>query len=276
MGQAMSTYEHASSSSCFERLLGLFDEDRYAALAVASCDKFRSNQPFPHIVIDNFLPEDLALLVAEGYPDPSNSSAAWKTHANENVVRRFVEDVGSMTTAMRLFANAVVSKPFLLFLETLSGIDCLLPDPYFIGGGAMVTGKGEFLKIHADFNWHHKLQAHRRLNALFYLTPNWQKEWGGALELWSKDMCERVHSVLPEFNRLVVFEVTDDANHGQPEPLNTPPNVLRRVFSSFYYTTRHNEQEWNAPHFTLYKPENSPYGMSLRRDYQAKGSDPEY
>jgi hypothetical protein len=258
------------SQSCFERFLTVFDDERYSQLAQANCQKFRDNQPFPHVVIDNFLPEDLALLVAGGYPDPNDESTAWKSHSNKNVVRKFVEDVRSMTLPMRLFASAVASRQFLLFLETLSGIDCLLPDPYFIGGGAMLTGTGQFLKIHADFNWHHKLQAHRRLNALLYLTANWQPEWGGALELWSKDMSERVHSVLPEFNRLVVFEVTDDANHGQPEPLNTPPGIYRRVFSAFYYTTRRDEVEWNAPHFTLYKPENSPYGMRLLSDYQRK------
>jgi hypothetical protein len=42
------------------------------------------------------------------------------------------------------------------------------------------------------------------------------------------------------------------------------------VFSTFYYTTRRTDAEWNAPHFTIYKPENSPYGMSLQKDYQAR------
>lgn len=250
-----------------ERLVSLFDNDRYAKMAVKYRGEFHSNQPFPHIVIDDFLPGDLALDVASGYPDTDDGSVTWKTHANANVLRKFVENTCSMSLPMRLFANAVISRQFLLFLETLSGIDCLIADPYFIGGGAMVTGPGEFLKIHADFNWHHKLQAHRRLNALLYLTPNWQPEWGGALELWSKDMKQKVQSVVPEFNRLVVFKVTDDANHGQPEPLTTPPGVFRRVFSAFYYTTRRDEQEWNAPHFTLYKPENLPYGMSLQNEY---------
>ena len=51
-----------------------------------------------------------------------------------------------MPLPLRVFANTVISRQFLLFLETLSGIDCLLADPYFIGGGAMATGPGEFLK----------------------------------------------------------------------------------------------------------------------------------
>ena len=52
-------------------------------------------------------------------------------------------------------------RQFTLFLETLTGIDNLIPDPYFIGGGIHLSGPGDFLKIHADFNWHHKLQAYR-------------------------------------------------------------------------------------------------------------------
>ena len=253
-----------------EKLVTAFDAPHYAKLAVENQKQFRENQPFPHIVFDNFLPADVAALLAIEYPDPNDGSVDWKTHSNANVSRKFVEDVGSMSVPMRLLAGATSSKHFLLFLEALSGIDCLFADPYFIGGGAMVTGAGEFLKIHADFDWHHKVQAHRRLNALLYLEPSWKPEWGGDLELWSKDMSRKVHSIAPIFNRLVVFEVRDDSNHGQPEPVRCPPDVFRRVFSAFYYTARKDDAEWDAPHFTLYKPENSPYGMRLQSDYQSK------
>jgi 2OG-Fe(II) oxygenase superfamily len=251
------------------RIVTLFDEPHYARLALKYKDQFKSNDPYPHIVLDNFLPADVAKALAQAYPDPNDSSVRWKTHANKNVVRKFVEDVSSLSMPMRLLANAVISRQCLLFLEALTGIDCLFADPYFIGGGAMATGPGEFLKIHADFNWHHKLQAHRRLNVLLYLAPDWKTEWGGQLELWSKDMTRKVQ-IEPIFNRAVIFEVTDDSNHGQPQPLQTPPGVYRRVFSTFYYTTRKTDAEWDEPHFTLYKPEKSPYGMSLQKDYQAK------
>jgi 2OG-Fe(II) oxygenase superfamily len=251
------------------RLVTLFDDRHYAQLALQFKEQFRNADPYPHIVLDNFLPVDIAEALALAYPDPNDPSVRWKTHANGNVLRKFVEDVSSLSIPMRIFANAIISRQFLLFLEALSGVDCLFADPYFIGGGAMATGRGEFLKIHADFNWHHKLQAHHRLNVLFYLAPDWQTEWGGQLELWSKDMTRRIQ-IEPIFNRVVIFLVTDDSNHGQPHPLQTPESIYRRVFSAFYYTTRRNESEWNAPHFSLYKPENSPYGMSLQKDYQAR------
>ena len=46
----------------------------------------------------------------------------------------------------------------------------LIPDPYFLGGGIHSSKKGGFLNIHTDFNWHHKLQLHRRVNVLIYLS----------------------------------------------------------------------------------------------------------
>lgn len=266
----MTKSEGFQSATPAERIVTLFDSPHYARLAEESNPQFRNADPFPHIALDDFLPDDVASILGGSYPDPNDDTVRWKTHSNKNVSRKFVEDVSALELPMRLFANAVTSRQFLLFLETISGIDCLLPDPYFIGGGAMATGSGEFLKVHADFNWHHKLQAHRRLNALFYLAPDWQPEWGGNLELWSKDMSRCVRSIEPKFNRVVIFEVTDDANHGQPEPLTTPDSIYRRVFSAFYYTTRKTDFEWEAPHFTLYKPDNSPYGMSLKKDYLEK------
>jgi hypothetical protein len=256
------------------RLVTLFDERHYAQLALKLKDQFKNNYPYPHIVLDDFLPADLAETLALSYPDPNDPSVRWKTHAHNNVVRKFVEDVSALSIPMRLFANAVISRQFLLFLEALSGIDCLIADPYFIGGGAMIAGSGQFLNIHADFNWHHKLQMHHRLNFLLYLTPNWQTEWGGPLELWPKDMSRCGQRIDPIFNRAVIFEATDDSNHGQPEPLQTPPTIYRRVFSAFYYTTRKNDYEWDAPHFTIYKPENSPYGMNLQKDYRDKATSP--
>jgi Rps23 Pro-64 3,4-dihydroxylase Tpa1-like proline 4-hydroxylase len=264
----MLAHTSAVDANHYERLVELFGSRSYNKMALDLRQKFQVAKPFPHIVIDDFLPSDVADAIARAYPDPSDSSVKWKTHNNANTSRKFLEDVNFMSPIMQMFAQGLIGRQFLLFLETISGIDCLIGDPYFLGGGAMVSGKGDFLKIHADFNWHHKLQAHRRLNALFYLTPNWQAEWGGNLELWPKDMSAAGSAVPPLFNRVVIFAVTDDANHGQPKPLMTPPGVYRRVFSAFYYTTRQDDVEWNDPHFTLYKPEKSPYSMSLLQDYQ--------
>ena len=102
---------------------------------------------------------------------------------------------------LRDFLVAMSSPPVLQFLEALTGIEGLIPDPYYGGAGPHQIVSGGFLKIHADFNWHPLLRLDRRLNLLVYLNKDWPEEYGGHLELWDREMkgCER--RVLPLFNR---------------------------------------------------------------------------
>ena len=65
--------------------------------------------------------------------------------------------------------------------------------PHLDGGGLHRSLGGGYLNVHADFTAHHVHQHwRRRVNLLLYLNREWQPEWGGDLELWSKDMerCE--------------------------------------------------------------------------------------
>ena len=78
----------------------------------------------------------------------------------------------------------------------------MLPDPYFMGGGAMITTQGGYLNIHVDFNWNQKLQLWRRCNVLFYLTQNWKKEYNGNIDLYDKKI-NIVKSYQPIAKRIV-------------------------------------------------------------------------
>ena len=245
-------------------LISLFDDPRYADLAKLTLPEFRAAKPFPHIMFNDFLPAEVAYRLSLMYPDP-NRDAGWTTHANPNVKRMFSGNEVLWNPVFRLFAQATASRQFLLFLETLSGIKGLIPDPYYIGGGAMVAGRGDFLNMHCDFNWHYKLHCHRRLNVLFYLTPDWQEEWGGALQLQGGGP-ENNASYLPLFNRVIIFEVSDTAWHGQPVPMTCPEGTWRRVFSAFYYTAA-TDQQINDPHLTKYRDE-TPYTAKPLKEYQ--------
>jgi Rps23 Pro-64 3,4-dihydroxylase Tpa1-like proline 4-hydroxylase len=138
------------------------------------------------------------------------------------------------------------------FLETLTGIDGLVPDPYFGGGALHQIVPGGFLKVHADFNWHPKLRLDRRLNMLVYLNRGWRPEWGGALELWDGEMAGPVASILPLFNRTVVFTTTDSSFHGHPRPLACPDGTTRKSVSLYYYSNGRPESERSAPHDTIF------------------------
>lgn len=250
--------------------LGAFDDPRFAGMAVKHAETYRTADPYPHIVLDNFLDEDLADALAAAFP--AGDSIDWVKRDNENNRRRYQHDETKVPSLLRQMLREFNSRQFVLFLETLTGIDNLLPDPYFIGGGVHMSGRGDFLKVHADFNWHHKLQAHRRVNALLYLNRGWKEEWAGAVEFWNKEMTAAVDSALPTFNRLVVFSTTEDSNHGQPRPNDCPPDEFRKVLNLYYYTTHRDASEMEAPHFTLYKTDNSPFAVQLGADYRNTGT----
>ncbi len=246
-----------------EDVQAVFDDEMYARVAKGRHKDYIANTPFPHLAIDGFLPLGIADRLAQVYPSPDNPT--WTTHANPRVNRQFLGDETKYHPWFRQFAQAVNSRRFLLFLETLSGIKGLLPDPYFVGGGAMTAGPGHKLDMHVDFNWHYNLRAYRRLNALFYLTPGWQVAWGGALRLGVDTV---LNEYLPYFNRLVVFSTTEDSWHGQPVPLTCPEGIRRNVFSAFYYTAASPEQEAD-PHLTKYHEE-TPYTAAPLKNYQVE------
>ena len=253
--------------SSLASVLFMFGDDRFPKLAVKHRQQFQSAEPFQHAVIDNFLPDAVAQQIFDHYPKVDDKIVH---HDNENTSRKLQPDVANMHPYVRAFAAALSSREFLLFLETLTGVECLISDPYLFGGGAMISEKGDFLNIHQDFNWHYQLQLHRRVNALIYLTPDWKPEYGGDLELWDETKC--IQKVAPLFNRLVVF-ATPGANHGQPEKMDVPEDIKRRVFSAFYYTSRPSEATWDDPHFTKYLPNNFRLGVKTKDDYVARGSE---
>lgn len=245
--------------------LGVFDNPHYAQMALKRAKEYQDAAPFPNITLDNFLPDEMACALSAAFP--AHDDIAWIERDNANNRRRYQHDETKLPLLIRGMLREFNSRQFTLFLETLTGIQSLLPDPYFIGGGAHMSTAGDFLKIHADFNWHHKLQAHRRVNALLYLTEYWDPAWQGAIELWDREMTSPVVSSLPLFNRLVIFSTGEHSNHGQRLPNLCPPGVHRKVLNLYYYTTAREDGDLANPHFTLYKPEASPFAMQLGNDF---------
>jgi Rps23 Pro-64 3,4-dihydroxylase Tpa1-like proline 4-hydroxylase len=127
------------------------------------------------------------------------------------------------------------SHKIVLFLEKLTGIEGMIPDPHYGGGGCHELRPGGFLKVHADFNWHRPMRLDRRINLIVYVNKDWQPEYGCSLELWDATMSHEVAEYAPLFNRCVIFNTTDNSFHGNPIPVSCPPDRSRRSLR-FYYT----------------------------------------
>jgi hypothetical protein len=192
-------------------------------------------EPFPHIVLDNFLPPEMARGLVSHFPkEPLPGDVVFDMgYAGFHKRQILPGDCDDYCRRSFEFFN---SRSFLEFLEGLSTITGLIPDPYFEGGGFHEIGSGGKLGIHADFRINNRLHLSRRMNVIVYLNEGWPDEYGAFLELWSRDMKQKVRTVSPVMNRCVVFNTDADSYHGHPDPMTAPTGVFRRSVALYYYT----------------------------------------
>jgi hypothetical protein len=205
-------------------------------------DEYATGRPFPHVVIDDFLPENLARMAIDLFP--IDHDAKIYNRPQERLKRCIFPD----SPWHRVFFNAAFnSLAFITVIENITGIKGLIGDPYFLGGGYHEIKTGGYLSMHADFNHHPKLNLERRVNVLIYLNPGWKESYGGQLELWDTDdrgnMGKLVKSIVPIMNRCVIFNTTNDSWHGNPNPVNHPEGKPRRSIALYYYTATWNDSK---------------------------------
>ena len=221
--------------------------------------------PFPHAVIDDLFPAGVIQAIASEVPEqmlPSGcvpGAAACYRKASVHFRKSELHHESMGPSTRRLFAT-LRSAPFVRFLETLSGVEGLIPDPGYEGSGVHLTGDGGVLAVHHDFNYMlcdvasgvhsgcrrpnphaaataQRVQLHRRVNVFVYLNHDWPDAYGGHLELWARNMSRCEARIRPALGRFAVFSSTDFSFHGHPTPLRLPPGRMRRSIAFYYYTT---------------------------------------
>jgi hypothetical protein len=213
-------------------------------------ERYVTAAPFPHIVLDGLFPNEVLEGVLADFPRPEEMKARFDNATEKKLGYTYETPVRDK---IREFLWTMSSAPVLQFLEALTGIEGLIPDPYFGGAGPHQIVPGGFLKVHVDFNWHPLLKLDRRLNLLVYLNHDWHEEYGGHLELWNRDVSRCEAKILPVFNRTVVFSTTDFSYHGHPTPLTCPEGRTRKSVSFYYYTNGRPDAERSAPHDTIFR-----------------------
>lgn len=232
----------------------VFALDRAQCIAAGTAlhDRYAAGDPFPHIVLDEFIDADvLRRLIAE-WPE----TAADRQHYDRAQERlKYEWQPHELTTpALRSFLAEMNAEPMLRFIEALTGIKKLIADPYYAGAGLHETNRGGHLGVHADFNIHKGMNLLRRINLLIYLNDDWSPDWRGDLELWSTDMKERRHAVAPVLGRAVIFNTDLDSFHGVPDAVACPPERSRRSIALYYYTAPEDGVAAVPIRTTMFKP----------------------
>lgn len=233
-----------------EQLLPL---SRLSALT-AEASTYQAAQPFPYLVVDDFLDPDVLAEVLRDFPGPTEHAWHRYTAPAEKDKLQSTSEL-SMPPSIRALITAFNSATFVTFLERLTGIEGIVPDPHLYGGGMHQMLPGSHLKMHIDYNVHTKWKLDRRLNVLLYLNPDWQEAWNGHLELWAgtrTELTTRAEQIAPIANRLVVFNTSEVSWHGVPETLLCPPDRTRRSLALYYYSNGRPEEERGDSHSTVF------------------------
>lgn len=116
----------------------------------------------------------------------------------------------------------------------ITAIRGLEPDPLLYAGGLSMMFRGDFLNPHIDNSHDLHRRRYRRLNLLYYASPQWSFEQGGNFELW--DASGRVpHTIVSRANRLVVMNTDRHSLHSVSPVRSDQP----RTCVSNYYFSRH-------------------------------------
>ncbi|WKB51481.1 2OG-Fe(II) oxygenase [Eleftheria terrae] len=207
-------------------------------------------QPFPHFVIDGLFNPELLRLIAEEFDDCGEGG--WRVvQSRHETTHRSTPDA-RLGPASRLYFSLVNSPQFVELLSTVTGVEDLITDPKLYGGGLHETRNGGRFGIHRDFNRHPSTGLDNEMVLITYLNEGWDRQWGGALELWDSDAKSCVRQIWPDFGRTVLLRHCDISYHGHPHPLQAPDGVTRRSVACYYYSYSHARRERERRHSSLF------------------------
>jgi Rps23 Pro-64 3,4-dihydroxylase Tpa1-like proline 4-hydroxylase len=182
-----------------------------------------------YFYLDNLLPKNICKEIfeafpknAEGFFDRESFREKKKTSANLSAYDSILSDI----------TYAFQDKKVINLISQYIGFDSIEPDPKLYAGGLSMMFKGDFLNPHIDNSHDGERKRYRRLNLLYYVSPNWKLKNGGNLELWNEDRTKP--KTLPALtNRLIVMETNKTSWHSVSKVEIDSP---RCCVSNYYFS----------------------------------------
>jgi hypothetical protein len=208
---------------------------------------YSHGQPIPWITFDDFLPKHILQNIQEEIN--TIPKHLWGKFTRNGSYMLECNNL-KFSPKIRQLVLELNSGEFLKWLESVTGLEKLIPDPHLIGAGLMRCYAGHNLKLHTDFNWNEELHLNRALSLIIYFSKDWKPEWNGALEFWNFDKTQCLHKIDPLPNRMLLWDYNNKFVHGHPAPLICPDGISRDGLRLFYFTS--NSTPSYPPHRSLY------------------------
>jgi hypothetical protein len=202
-------------------------------------NNYKLKYPYPYYIQDNFLNEDFAKNLQKEILEIKKED--WDRYDNPFEQKYTLRDKYNFPPFLVKLFNELTSEYFLNHLSEIVGYKLIL-DSTRNFWGVHIYQPGDKLDIHVDAGYHPILKLKKQTTLGIYLSYEWKEEYGCALEIWRGDNCskynakiyEKIDSITPIFNRLIIFNCNDYAWHGNPEP-SCGSLESKRIFVTISY-----------------------------------------
>lgn len=183
-----------------------------------------------HFIVDNLLPEEMRKAVYEAFP---RNGDGFFNRESFREKKRTSANLDAYDPILADITYAFQSERIVGLIAEIVGLEKIEPDPKLYAGGLSMMFKGDYLNPHIDNSHDANRERYRRLNILYYVSPDWALENGGNFELWNDD--QTVPKTLTSLcNRLVVMETNKHSWHSvSPVQVDAP----RCCVSNYYFST---------------------------------------
>ena len=178
--------------------------------------------------IDNLLPDEIVHEINMKFPAPEQMRLMKSIREFKRTSKSLEKFPSLITDITFAFQDPRVIK----VVENITGIYEQVGDPNLYAGGLSLMGMGHFLGPHLDNSHNFDRSRYRALNLLYYVTPEWQLRNGGNLELWDKNLENKI-TIESKFNRLVVMETTPLSWHSVSK---ISVSQHRKCVSNYYFS----------------------------------------
>lgn len=182
-----------------------------------------------YFAVDNLLPHDIAMDIFNAFP---HSGEHFDQRQSFREKKKTLQNLSLLPKILSDITFSLQHPDVIHTIENITGFNTLEGDPKLYAGGLSMMFPGDFLNPHIDNSHDSNRSRYRRLNLLYYVSPNWQLENGGNLELWDKKVKTPV-PIESRFNRLVIMETNDNSWHSVKKVnINRP----RCCVSNYYFS----------------------------------------
>lgn len=218
---------------------------------------------FPHYTQDNILDKEVALTIQNEILELSDDM--WDRYDNPFEQKFTLRDKNNLPQKCNELFTYLTSEEWLEKLSKFTGYK-LINDPTKNFWGVHKYRDGDYLDIHTDAGMHPQTKQKKQITLGIYLSKDWKYSNAGHLQLWSGDnasnnnakIYECKKTILPLFNRLVLFSCNDYSWHGNPEAVKCKNGEVRIFLTISYLSENYGDLNKKVKAFFVPRP-NDPY-----------------